>query len=168
MASARVLGQAEERPPEPDKKASLHKRGLHADLQAEVAPAPSIWTPSVPRSLPSPRPANLLEQEERGRGTFVISLVALSSRQRHPARQTKLQGTPARNQQEQPGLDTKGERFSLWFSTSPRRALQTASSCGMETARKDSAENAPLHGQRMVNGLEGSRDGNHNSIDYDE
>ncbi|XP_069972894.1 uncharacterized protein [Penaeus vannamei] len=115
MASLESWDRLKSARPEPE-KASLHNVVSMLTCRRRSRPAPSIWTPSVPRSLPSPRPANLLEQEERGRGTFVISLVALSSRQRHPARQTKLQGTPAQNQQEQPGLDTKGERFSLWFS----------------------------------------------------
>ncbi|XP_063610492.1 uncharacterized protein LOC134784372 [Penaeus indicus] len=95
---------------------SLHSVVSMLTCRRRSRPAPSIWTPSVPRSLPSPRPANLLEQEERGRGTFVISLVALSSRQRHQARQAKQQGAPAQNQQEQAGLGTKGEQFSLWFA----------------------------------------------------
>ncbi|XP_037802569.1 uncharacterized protein LOC119597136 [Penaeus monodon] len=73
---------------------------------------------SAPRRAeqrPGP-PGGFDPAEERGRGTFVISLVALSSRQRHQARQTKQQGTPAQNQQEQASLGTKGQQFLLWFS----------------------------------------------------
>ncbi|XP_042880820.1 uncharacterized protein LOC122258739 [Penaeus japonicus] len=99
-----------------EKSSSLHNVVTMLTCKRRSRPAPSIWTPSIPRSLPSPRPANLVEQEERGRGTFVISLVALSSKHRHPARQAKPQGNPVQSPAEQQSLDTKGEQFSLWFS----------------------------------------------------
>ncbi|XP_068240161.1 uncharacterized protein [Palaemon carinicauda] len=67
-------------------------------------PAPSIWTPSIPRSQPTPRPGNWREQEEPGKGHFMISFVSNVALQRtkQQIRQMKFQGSPYYQESQSP------------------------------------------------------------------
>lgn len=74
--------------------------------------APSIWTPSVPRSGPGPRPANFQDQEEEGKGTYIISFIVNTSqvKQKSHIRYRRLASLPL------PEREERGETYLSWLS----------------------------------------------------
>ncbi|XP_064099112.1 uncharacterized protein LOC135210207 isoform X2 [Macrobrachium nipponense] len=86
-------------------------------------PAPSIWTPSVPRSQPAPRPGNWREQEEPGKGHFMISFVSNVALQKtkQQIRQMKFQVSPYYQESQSPRqrrrhVEFYGKHYVQWMS----------------------------------------------------
>ncbi|KAK8392496.1 hypothetical protein O3P69_014694 [Scylla paramamosain] len=73
--------------------------------------APSIWTPSVPRCCPGPRPANFQDQEEQGKGVYVISFILHTApvKQRPHVRFRRLPSLQL------PEREVRGKQYLAWL-----------------------------------------------------
>ncbi|XP_045107221.1 uncharacterized protein LOC123502095 [Portunus trituberculatus] len=73
--------------------------------------APSIWTPSVPRSSPGPRPANFQDQEEKGKSVYVVSFILHTApvKQRQHVRFRRLPSLQL------PEREVRGKQYLAWL-----------------------------------------------------
>nr|XP_053651120.1 uncharacterized protein LOC128701440 [Cherax quadricarinatus] len=79
-----------------------------------AAVAPSIWTPAVPRSVPTPRPANFQNQEEPGSRSYIIAFISRATQSR--ARLLKRQFTlPYRKSQSHHEWEARGKMYVNWL-----------------------------------------------------
>ncbi|XP_042239549.1 uncharacterized protein LOC121877758 [Homarus americanus] len=78
-------------------------------------PAPTIWTPSVPRSMPTPRPANFQNQEEPGHGHYVISFISRATSQTRQTRQRRQISLPYKQSQSHYEWETRGKMYVNWL-----------------------------------------------------
>ncbi|XP_045605443.1 uncharacterized protein [Procambarus clarkii] len=76
--------------------------------------APTIWTPAIPRSVPSPRPANFQNHEEPGKRSYVIAFIskATQSRLRILRRQFTL---PFKQPQRHHEWEARGKMYVNWL-----------------------------------------------------
>ncbi|XP_071535651.1 uncharacterized protein [Panulirus ornatus] len=77
--------------------------------------APYIWTPSVPRSAPNPRPANFQDQEEPGKGTYVFSFVSRTPQTRQRQWQKRQLTLPNKQPQSHREWEASGKQYLKWL-----------------------------------------------------